>query len=135
MTPLQLFIRKNSVRLIIINAALLLFVFYFGTFEKLDISDIFILLLVVGTNVLFYFSFGNEKEEKDEIAEDETEELSEKTKMVTDRREKIIEKLNDKDKKMFAEFEEEIRKIPLEQRTDKKAGEMLERIKKKYESS
>src|SRR3989338_4352685 len=98
MTPLQLFIRKNSVRLIIINAALLLFVFYFGTFEKLDISDIFILLLVVGTNVLFYFSFGNEKEEKDE-------------------------------------FEEEIRKIPLEQRTDKKAGEMLERIKKKYESS
>ena len=132
MANLLEFVKRFCLQLTIINLSVLFFMFYSGLLTKIDASTLVGVLILVGINALFYFAFANEKRDEQETEED-IKKLEEQTTEIENRRDQILSKLNDRDKKMFQEFEEELKRLPLEQRTDKNADEIMMRLRKKYE--
>lgn len=129
---LDKFIKKRAPILLIINLVVVLFLFYSGL-----LFNIIGLVLLIGINGLIYMSFGFDETERVEYREEantRTERVENETDEFANRIDELKGKLNEKDRKMFEEFENEVRKLPLEERTNKKTQEIMNELKKKYSS-
>ncbi|MFH2105675.1 MAG: hypothetical protein ABII22_00295 [Candidatus Micrarchaeota archaeon] len=127
MLDFETFIRKYIVMLILINASVFLFAFYTGMW----VIGIAVFLLVNG---LFYMAFGKEGEELYEPSkpDQETLALRKDDEEIMNENENLKTHLSDVNRRIYDEFENEFRKVPIEERTDKKAHEIMNAVKRRY---
>ena len=129
MDSIDTFAKRNIRIVIVINVIILLFIFNLAQFIGIA-TLIFAIGLLVLFNVLFYHSFKDEKLNVKEFAGDMKDAKKEESEQAYTPQER---EPNEIEQRIFDEFEQEMKKLPISERTNVKAGEVLDQIRKKYE--